>query len=228
MMNHIEGGFPQFGGHMLSAMCMDEDFLKYLEKTPYQGGMAYNTSLAGQQLIGSASPDPSHFMYNPFEVGLGRCINWNHEFPGKEALRKIKDTRDTDVVMLLWNPEDLCKIYASQFVPGKEYLKQIDFPGDCIELLIGHGICSTDWVYDKDDNQIGRSLGRIYSHYHRVMLSFGSLAAKGRELGKEVYILWGEPGKPQIKVRATIERFPYNNHLVNDGFDVETIPHPKF
>jgi glycine cleavage system aminomethyltransferase T len=227
-MNHIEGGFPQMACHVMSAMCTDEDFVKYLEKTPYLGGRTYNITTTGIEYLGSVSPDPRNYMYNPFEVGLGSCINWNHEFQGKEALRKIKNIRDTNIVMLNWNPEDLCKIYASQFVPGKEYLKQIDFPGDCITMMAGHFTYSTDWVYDKDGNQIGRSLGRIYSHYYRAMLSFGSLAAKGRELGKEVYILWGEPRKQQIKVRAIVERFPYNAHLVNDGFDVEAIPHLKF
>jgi glycine cleavage system aminomethyltransferase T len=228
LMNHIEGGFPQMGTHITSAMGIDEDFVKYLKKTPYRGGGTYRTSTDGIEYLGSASPDPLNYMYNPFEVGLGNCINWNHEFPGKAALRKIKDTEDKDIVMLRWNPEDLCKIYASQFVPGKEYFKQIDFPGDAAHSLVGHPTFSADWVYDQDGGLLGRSFGRIYAHYYRAMLSFGSLKAKGRTLGSEVHILWGEPGKPQMKVRATVERFPYNNHLVNDGYDVETIPRPKF
>lgn len=226
VMNHIEGGFPQMGVSVLSAMGADKDFLKYLEKNPYFGGMTYNTSTAGIEYRGSVSPDPVNYMYNPFELGLGNCINWNHDFPGKEALRKIKDNQDTGIVTLKWNAEDLCKIYASQFVPDQEYIKQMDFPHDSLMSMYGHFIYSTDWVYDKDGSLLGRSLGRTYSHYYRAMLSFGSLSAKGRQPGKEVYILWGEPGKPQMKVRATVERFPYNTHLVNDGFDVETIPHP--
>jgi glycine cleavage system aminomethyltransferase T len=228
-MNHIEGGFPQLYEHFVSAMSLNEDFVEYLKKTPYTGGNTYNTSTEGIEFLGSVGPDPHNYMYNPFELGLGRCINWNHEFPGKAALQKIKDTQDIDTVMLKWNVEDLCKIYASQFVPGEDYYKQMDLPADSASVaLFGHFLFSTDQVFDENGNKLGRSYGRIYSHYYRAMLSFGALSAKGRELGKEVYILWGEPGTKQMKVRATVERFPYNDHLVNDGFDVETIPHPVF
>jgi glycine cleavage system aminomethyltransferase T len=228
-MNHIEGGFPQMGEHMISAMGLNEDFVKYLEKTPYNGGSTYyGISDKSLEYLGSVGPDPRNHMYNPFEVGLGRCINWDHEFPGKAVLRKIKDTQDTDTVMLKWNVEDLCKIYASQFAPGEDYYKQIDFPADSASTaLFCRYFYSTDQVFDADGNKLGRSYGRIYSHYYRAMLSFGALSAKGREPGKEVYILWGEPGTRQMKVRASVERFPYNNHLINDNFDVETIPHFK-
>ncbi|MDR0585125.1 MAG: hypothetical protein LBG57_12400 [Treponema sp.] len=224
-MNHIEGGFPQIGVNIISAMCEDEGFIQYLAKDPYSNPMCYMTSSENIECLGSAGPDPHNFMYNPFEIGLGGCINWNHEFRGKKALRKLKESEDKDVATLRWNPEDLCRLYAMQFDPDAEYVRQLDLP--CDLPLFGYAGLTTDWVYDSEGKKIGRSYGRVQSNYYHAVLSFGAIARRCRGISTEVYILRGEPGTHQIKIRATVERFPYNTHLVNDGYDVETIPHYK-
>lgn len=206
LMNHTEGGFAQVGSNFLSATGLDADFVKYSSQ-------------------GSGDEDIRNHVFNPFEIGLGHCINWNHDFRGKEALLKLKETETHDTVTLVWNPEDLGKVYASQFVPGQENIDQMDTPAAGAQAMLGHFVSAIDWVYDKDDNCIGRAYGRTYSYYNRSMLSLASLDVKSRELGTEVYVLWGRPGTPQIKIRATVVPFPYNQHISNDGFDVETIPH---
>ena len=54
-----------------------------------------------------------------------------------------------------------------------------------------------------------------------------SLDREYRTLGTEVYVLWGEPGTRQLKIRVKVAPLPYNQHIANKIFGVETIPHPK-
>jgi glycine cleavage system aminomethyltransferase T len=203
-------------------MPRDEGFMRYLAKNPYNS-FNYMT-FAENESLGSVDPDLQSSMFNPFEIGLGGCINWNHEFRGKDALRKLKESEDKNIVTLRWNPEDLCKLYAMQFDPNAEHVRQLDLPFDNTQFLAGYPNFTTDLVYDGEGKEIGRSYGRVQSNYYHAILSFGAIARKNRVIGTEVYILRGEPGTHQIKIRATIERFPYNTNLVNDGFDVQTIP----
>ena len=232
LMNHIEGGFPQIGCNFTSAVGLDEGFMRHSSNdfssvNSINNGFNYAMQLNHIVYLGSVGADARNHVFNPFEVGLGPCINWNHEFRGKEALSKLKKTNDRDTVTLIWDPEDLCKIYASQFIPGEEPYLQMDYPAAGAHALIGHFTSTIDWVEDADGNTIGRSYGRTHSHYNRSMLSFASLDSKFRAIGTEVYVLWGEPGMPQLKVRAKVAPFPYNQHIVNDGFDVNTIPRQK-
>ena len=48
------------------------------------------------------------------------------------------------------------------------------------------------------------------------------------EQGTVVEVLWGTPGKRQVRIKATVDLFPYIKEGRNLGFDVESIPHPVF
>lgn len=81
-----------------------------------------------------------------------------------------------------------------------------------------------DKVLDVDGNMIGVSSGRMMSLYYHEMVSQCQLDLAFYKEGTEVYVLWGEPGTNQIKIRATVARFPYFSENPNNKFDVETIP----
>ncbi len=74
--------------------------------------------------------------------------------------------------------------------------------------------------------EIGITSGRIISYTYNSMISLGFIDSRFAEEGRELEVLWGTPGKRQMKVRAKIARFPYNADLTrNEHKDVEEIPH---
>ena len=77
-----------------------------------------------------------------------------------------------------------------------------------------------DYVLDADGNTIGTSFGRQNACYFQHMISIGCVDAAFAEEGTEVYVLWGNPGQRQKRIRATIARYPYNNVMRSDSTDV--------
>ena len=222
-LDHTAGGFPQIGNSFISAMTTDPGFIKFSTPEKTGGSVSYDESAMVMELTGSAGTDLARHLFNPFEVGLGHCINWNHEFRGKSALQEYAKNRKRGIVTLLWNPEDLAEVYISQFRPGEECYKQMDSPG-WETALSAHFTQNIDLILNKDGKEIGLSIGRTQNFYFRAMLSMGSIDREYQELDTEVYILWGEPGAKQMKIRAKVAPFPYNQHILNTNFDVNTIP----
>ena len=56
-----------------------------------------------------------------YELGWGRTVNFNHDFRGKEALRKIADKGHRVMVSLEWNGDDVVDVWASQFCADEPY-----------------------------------------------------------------------------------------------------------
>ena len=222
--NHTENGFPQEAFHFKSASIEDEGFLKFLE------GLGINTYEwpAGGVYLGSSGQDLSKRFRNPIELGWQNSINFNHEFPGKEIIENLNKNPERKTVSLIWNVDDVLEVYRSLFQKENEPYKFMDFPLEDIGLFCSGGIVLfQDDIFDKDGKLIGYSAGREYTLHSRCMFSMGCIDIEQAELGNEVYVLWGEPGKRQIKIRATVEVFPLlsKTMTMNAQYDVETIPH---
>jgi glycine cleavage system aminomethyltransferase T len=84
-----------------------------------------------------------------------------------------------------------------------------------------------DDVFDKHGKLIGSSTCRQYTNFTRDMFSLGVIDVEYTKTGTEVYVLWGEPGTRQKKIRANVEPFPIlaKSMKMNYEYDVETIPH---
>lgn len=220
MMSHTFGGSWQFGMHYImeqsnedSDSLWDRNFVTET-KPGDQMEMVYT---------GSASDDLEGCKVTPFDIGLGKIVNFDHEFPGREALLERKANPKRTGVSLEWNVDDICDIYRSQYEDAEPY-QQIDESGQ--ENVVNNKmVMSMDRVLDAEGNQIGFSGGRTFSPYHQATLSLASIDLAYAELGTEVYVLWGDPGTRQKKVRATVAPLPYNTHYSNRTFDVEQIPH---
>ncbi len=220
-MNHAENGFPQYGVHFMEPKSENEDLMNYLKTTP---GMEFHVFTAtAMNPQGSAADEPSLFYHNPFEFGWGKMIHFDHEFVGKEALEKIKTENKRGMVTLEWNVDDVAEVYASQFKDEEPY-KYIDTPTDLNFWPDMTGAVFHDRVLNEKGENIGVSFGRQNSAYFHRMISICCLDTKYAELGTEVYVLWGDPGKRQKKIRAKITRFPYNNVLRNESTDVSKLP----
>lgn len=211
-LSHTPGGSEQFFLHY------DIDYgdvpWEFFTMTPEMNQMSVGWS-------GSAADADKYA--TPYDVGLQGVINYGHDFIGREALLKIREGWDKKRVTLKWNKEDVVDVYASQFDPTEEPYKQMDRPGQgsVRENLI---LCELDWVLDAEGNRVATSSGRTFSPYHGAMLSLATLPAELAEPGTEVYILWGDEGCRQKKIRATVERYPYNQNCVNRTFDTSTVP----
>lgn len=220
-MNHSENGFPQFGVHFLEPKSEDEDLMNYLKSTP---GMEFQLFAAGpMNPHGSASDDVQLFYHDPYELGWGKMIRFDHEFIGKEALERIKEKNKRQMVTLEWNVEDIADVFASQFRDEEPY-KYIENPTDLNFWPDFSGTISHDRILNNNGETIGTTFGRQNSAYFHRMISIGCLDAEYTELGTEVFVLWGEPGKRQKKIRAKVVRFPYNNILRNETTDVAALP----
>lgn len=202
MMNHTLGGSIQFSAHYSAPLLSD----------PIYGGSAGHVS--------------EKLYFNPYEMGLGRIINYDHDFVGKEALLKYRDNQKKTTVSLVWNAEDIGEIYASQFRTGEEPYCPILTTGPA-QLIDGAIRQEFDFVYDKNGREIGISSGRTMSPYHNAMVSLATIDLEYTKIGTEVEVLWGDPGTRQKKVRAIVAPMPYNTHYSNKTFDVNSIPRLK-
>lgn len=216
-LNHVPGGMPQVGNNFQSAMFTDPGFVEFMSGIDLDQTTDFANAADPERLYtGSAGSDERIRMFNPMEFGLGHVINWKHDFRGKAALEEYKANRKRQLVTLKWNAEDLVDIYISQFQEGEPY-RQFDWP--CAEFTDGEGsfMLNADKVLDEQGNEVGISLGATNDVYDHAMLSFASIDIAFAEQGTQVYVLWGNPGQRQKKVRAEVVPTPYNQHLTNEG-----------
>jgi glycine cleavage system aminomethyltransferase T len=216
MMNHTEDGFPQGFYHFPYPWGEDERYIKFMAENQIDRP-GTNVDFAG-----SMGNDITLRYRNPVELGWEGMIKFDHEFTGRKVLEKEMANPRRQMVTLVWNKEDILDVYASQFQPGEPFAN-MDRPND-IYYTSKH-IYQADRVLNKNGDMIGISSGRANSYYYREMLSLCSIDTPYATSGTVVYVLWGNPGKRQKKVRAVVSRFPYLNEGRNEKFDVETIPH---
>jgi glycine cleavage system aminomethyltransferase T len=213
MLNHTEDGFPQAYYHFPYPWLEDHGFVDYLEAT----GQFQWWSFVWSNLRGSMGQDLSLRYRNPVELGWGKMIKLDHDFVGRAALGKELAAPRRAMVTLVWNEADILDVHASQYRPGEPYLP-LDSPNDAP----GTGLWADQVL--RNGKRVGISSGRAYSYNYRRMLSLCSIDVEHAALGNEVDIVWGEPGKRQKHIRATVGRFPYLNENRNQDVDVSAIP----
>ncbi|MGC9537525.1 vanillate/3-O-methylgallate O-demethylase [Streptomyces sp. UG1] len=175
------------------------------------GGDSYEATNA---LAGSFVSDSIDDYYlNPWELGYGSFVKFDHDFIGRDALEAIDPETQRRKVTLAWNTEDVAKLLASPVDPEGPGYQFFDLPN------ANYGSSNYDSVVDADDNVIGLSLFTGYSANERKALS---LATVGPEvpLGVEVRVIWGEPDggsrkttvqpHKQFAVRAIVSPAPYS------------------
>jgi len=199
MQQHTINGFPQASYHLAA-------------KLPGRDNRG--------NITGSAGPEATGY-HNPIELGWSSSIVLDHEFVGRSALGPLLATPKRTMVTLEWNSEDVQAVFASQFT-DEEPLAQFDLANDIAADLRSR--LHQDKVLDADGAQIGLSMGRMYSVQYRRMISLSTLDVAHAAEGAEVYVLWGEHGQRQMRLRATVARYPYADRARNNDFDVESIP----
>lgn len=215
-LSHTPGASQQFSMHY-------EADLGGFDYLAMAGSRNDDVDIPVWKWTGSAGNSLEKRLRNPYELGLEKVIDYNHDFIGKEALLKYRENPKHTLVTLEWMEADIQEVYASQFNTEKEPYQQFDFPGQ-MNIRGGYFISSIDLVYNEDGEEIGISGGRTFSPFHGAMLSLASIELPYRALGTEVYVLWGDAGTRQKKIRAKVAPMPYNTHYSNKTFDVNSIP----
>jgi len=172
-------------------------------------------------LRGSVGKDLTAYFRNPYELGWGKAVRFDHDFVGREALEKIAAGDHRVMKTLVWNVDDVTAVFRDQLTMGGVPSVDIAMPDDTT-----FGVTSNlhqDWVL-KDGEKVGVSAGRMVSVNYGCMLSLGVLEPSVAEEGSEVKVLWGAPGERQWEIRATVARYPYLDVTRNDKLDVNTIP----
>jgi len=152
------------------------------------------------------------YYVNPYELGYGIYIKFDHEFVGRSALEAMRGKHHRKKVTFEWNAEDIMTVIASNFVPGAEPYKWIDLPQP------NYASSSADRVM-MGDTIVGMSMFNGYSYNERCMLSLGVVDARVQE-GDVLTLIWGEPnggtgktsiekGHRQAEIRVRVSPTPY-------------------
>jgi glycine cleavage system aminomethyltransferase T len=222
--NHSENGFPQEAYHFKTASIEDKDFVEYLKA---MGLTEYDWPLGGEYHGSSGLELNEKRFRNPVELNWQNSISLDHDFPGKAVIEKLMKNPERKTVTLIWNVDDLVDVFKSLFSKDSDPYKFISFPLEDYARTCSCSCLFQDDVFDKNGKLIGVSSGREYTAFTRDMFSVGTIDVECANLGNEVYILWGDPGTRQKKIRATVDVFPLlsKNMVMNNNYDVETIPH---
>lgn len=215
ILNHTPGGYP----NQLQHYCYPY----------YSSGDAGLAEFAKKYIIappvnGSAADEPEMYYVTPYELGWGHCINFNHDFMGKEALLAAKNT-GRKCVTLEWDPDDVAEVFKSQFLgTDVQPYDAIHFTAQMSDPSEGY-FTRADRVLD-GEKTVGIASGKTYAFYERKMISLAFIEPQYAVEGTELAVLWGQPDGPQKKIRATVARFPYyQGEYRNETFDTEKIPH---
>jgi glycine cleavage system aminomethyltransferase T len=180
----------------------------YREWLPAHGFEA-NASLGGSMV----SRNIEDYYLTPFDLGYGGMVNFDHEFIGREALRKLASQPHRKKVTLTWNADDVMRIFASMFNTSDRF-KYMDLPAAHYATLPYDMIVA-------DGRQVGISTYPVYTANGRVWISLSMIDETHAATGTDVAVVWGEPGggtsKPtverhvQTEVRAKVGPAPFSD-----------------
>ncbi len=181
---------------------------------PYRQWLAPDSYEATGSIGGSfVSDNIEDYYLNPWEMGYGSFIRFDHDFHGRETLERLKPEAQRRKVTLAWNPEDMTRIMGSLFNPESEQYKFFDVP------LANYASSNYDRVIDADGRTVGLSMFTGYSYNEKQALSLATIRPEIPP-GTELRVVWGEENggtrkttvEPhrQTEVRVIVSPVPYS------------------
>jgi vanillate/3-O-methylgallate O-demethylase len=191
----------------LPAIYTGDELRAYREWLPAEGYEA-NNALAGSYVTDNIED----YYLNPWELGYGQFVKFDHDFIGRDALEQIDPASQRRKVTFDWNGEDLQKVYDAMFDPEVQEYQFFNLP------IANYASTSFDQVADADGTVVGVSMFAGYSANERRALSLGTVSPEV-EHGTELTLTWGEPDggttkktvEPhrQLEVRVIVSPVPY-------------------
>lgn len=196
--NHLEACFPTIITDYMPAIFHPE-MAEYLnEFKASMPGFAATFNVAGS----FDSDDIRDWYRSPVELGWAKTIKFDHDFIGRTALEKEVANPRRVMRTLVWNSDDVVEVYASLFHKEQSPYQFMEMPRD------QRGYMYADRVLHNGQD-VGVTTSRGYSYYFREMLSLCTIDVADADIGNEVTIIWGEPGKRQKVIRAKVAPAPY-------------------
>ncbi|MEZ5767215.1 MAG: aminomethyl transferase family protein [Paracoccaceae bacterium] len=158
--------------------------------------------LATCSVGGSFQPENVEDYYlTPWDLDYGRVVKFDHDFIGREALEEMAEQEHRTKVTLVWDREDVLKIFDG--LMG-------EFPGPkLMEMPAGHYAAHP---YDQvllDGDLVGVSTYPVYSANERAWISLAMVRGDLAEQGTKLSILWGEKDggtkKPHVERHVQME-----------------------
>jgi vanillate/3-O-methylgallate O-demethylase len=213
-------GIRQVGSRAYPTSCLESGWIPSPvpavysgdDMKPYREWLSAASYEATASLGGSYAPsDITAYYLTPWDLGYGGIVRFDHDFIGRQALERIAAHPRRTKVTLVWNGDDLTKVFDSLWRSGSSHAKYVDLP------LANYATLPFDAVTSRG-RSVGLSTYTGFSYNERAMISLGVVDNDHSTPGTEVTILWGEPSggttKPtverhrQAEIRATVAPAP--------------------
>ncbi len=201
---HESGWIPS----PLAAISSGDAMRAYREWLPADG--FEGTSSLGGSMVSETIDD---YYLTPWDLGYGHILKFDHDFVGRSALEAMKDRPHRKKMTLVWEPEDVVRVFSSLFNDGDRY-KFMDVPASHYAT----------YPYDavmKNGRQVGISCYPIYTSNYRRWISLCMIDEDVANEGEDLTVLWGEPSggsqKPAVEIhvqtemRATVTQCPISD-----------------
>src|SRR3984957_6817427 len=215
-----EFGIRQVGARTYPTSCLESGWIPSPLPAVYVGEemKAYRQWLSAKSYEAMASLGGSFYSneiadyyLTPYDLGYGPFVKFDHEFVGRAALEKLSENQKRKKVTLVWNGEDITRVFGSLF-HGGDIEKYIDLP------LANYATLPFDKVL-KSGKIVGLSTYTGYTYNERAMISLTIIDKELSGPGTEVTLVWGEEGggspKPTVErhrqkeIRATVAPAPF-------------------
>ena len=162
---------------------------------PYREWLGANCWESVTSLGGSFISDNIEDYYlTPWDIGYN-FIKFDHDFIGREALEKKQNNRHLKKVTILWDNDDVTRVFQSQFNQGDQRFKFMDTPAAYYATF------PFDTVL-KNGKRVGLSTYVVYSNNARRYISLAMVEPEYAQEGTELSVLWGEPNSKRPVVEA--------------------------
>lgn len=202
MINHLEACFPTPTVDFIPAWFDEglDDFLQWVQDRSWRPVEVF------RRHSGSVETDDrgTQLYRNPYDLGWGRNVKFDHDFIGSAALGRIERAPKRTIRTLVWNSDDIQDVFASLFNADDTPYTPFEFPRGYLGDVVANRVLV-------DGIDVGQTTSRGYSYYFRQMISLAVLEPDHAELGSEVEVVWGDAGTRQKRIRATVAAAPYKD-----------------
>ncbi len=155
------------------------------------------------------------YYVEPYEVGYGNLVSFEHDFIGRAALEAGKKNQKRRKMTLIWNNDDVFRTIRDSLRNDGPRSKFIALPVPMYssfqadQVLVG-------------GRPAGVSNWMSFSANAGAILSTALMDLEHAEVGKEVTLLWGEPDSRRrtveahelTEIRATVAPVPYYDKTI--------------
>jgi len=202
----LEFGIRQVGARTYPTSCLESGWIPSPLPAIYTGASMkdYRQWLTAQSYEATASlggsfqsQDITQYYLSPDDLGYGPMVKFDHDFIGREALEGIVGKQRRKKVTLVWDGDDMARVFRTMSDKSGDIAKYIDLP------LANYASLPYDQVL-VNGQTAGLSTYTGYTYNERAMISLAVMDVGYSEPGTEVTVVWGEERRGTSK--PTVER----------------------